>query len=89
LRRIPRHEPLRYLSDLSIDTDQGKLVFLTTQYAVAPHLLVLTDAAAPANWAVGSFSRSDADFAGAAAQAGFTLAENLGSGVALFRRTRP
>jgi hypothetical protein len=83
--RLPPNADVGYLSDVT--GEAAGLAFLTTQYALAPHLLVAPDATQVV-WAVGNFSRP-VDFAAFGARAGFRLVEDLGGGVILYQRARP
>jgi hypothetical protein len=87
-RKLPAAVAVGYITDVSLSTDSGRVVFLTAQYALAPHLLVWVGPTARVEWAVGNFSKP-ADYAAAGARAGFSVIEDLGAGVLLYRRSKP
>jgi hypothetical protein len=88
LDKLPKDVPLAYLSDLPIGPKAGTTAFLCAQYAVAPHLLIPVEHAASLEWAVGNFAQQG-DYAAAGARAGFGVVADIGSGVVVFRRSRP
>ncbi len=85
LARIPATAQIGYFTDLDPSQAVAGGVFLAAQYAVAPRLLVNLDAQNQPEWAVGNFSKPQ-DYAAAGEAKGYSLVEDLGSGVVLFRR---
>lgn len=85
-RKLPAAVAVGYITDVPLSADSGTAVFLTAQYALAPHVLVAPTA--QAEWAVGNFSKPG-DYAAVGAQAGFRVVEDLGAGVLLYRRSKP
>ncbi len=85
LARIPANAEVGYFTDLDPAQALAGGVFLAAQYAVAPRLLVNLDAQNKPEWAVGNFSKPQ-DFAAAGEARGYSMVEDLGNGVVLFRR---
>src|SRR5580692_11468910 len=85
LARVPGNAEVGYFTDLDPAQALAGGVFLAAQYAVAPRLLINVDAQNKPEWAVGNFSKPQ-DYAAAGEAKGYSLVEDLGSGVVLFRR---
>jgi hypothetical protein len=88
LARIPGNAEMGYFTDLDPSQALAGGVFLAAQYAVAPRLLVNIDTQSQPEWAVGNFSKPQ-DFAAAGEARGYSMVEDLGNGVVLFRRKSP
>jgi len=87
LDRLPYNETVGYVSDMKLSDRAGTTAFLATQYAFAPRLLVPAYGGIATEWAIGNFSQRT-DFAGAGAQAGLSIASDLGAGVILYHREK-
>jgi hypothetical protein len=84
---LPPGARVAYLSDMRPnDTSAGTLAFLTAQYALVPAVLVLSDKAPRAEWAVGNFSSSRVVSRAFGEAAGFEMLRDCGRGVAVYRR---
>jgi hypothetical protein len=88
LERIPANATLAYLSDVPQEKDAGKAMFFAAQNALAPRLLIFAGAGRRPDFALGNFS-SPGDFTSAGAQAGYSVIQDFGNGVVLYRKTEP
>lgn len=82
---LPPAGPVTYFSDLSFDDGSGTAAFLTAQNALAPRLLVMPATPPRTEYAIGQFSKQ-LDYAEFGRRHGFEFQQDLGNGVALYRR---
>jgi hypothetical protein len=84
---LPPGERVVYLSDVGPGgSTAGTLAFLTTQYALAPRLLVLPGRSRAAERAIGNFSARSVDPRAFGEAAGYDMVRDCGQGVAVYRR---
>jgi hypothetical protein len=83
---LPRTGIIGYISDLSTGDSGGTAAFLAAQYALAPRLLSPVKDDGP-EWAIGNFSRPQ-DFLAKGARSGYSLHQDLGNGVLIYRRVK-
>jgi hypothetical protein len=83
--KLPAKGVVGYISDVSTATDMGLANFFTTQYVLAPLVLVEPQTSREFEYAVGNFSKQ-LDYSTFGMMNGLVVAEDLGRGVVLFRK---
>lgn len=85
LSRIPRDAEVGYITDLNPAQSAYASALLAAQYAVAPRLVIELNTSKRPDWAVGNFSKPQ-NFAAAGDAKGYSVVEDFGNGVILYRR---
>ncbi len=85
LELIPPTGTVAYVTDMPVGERTGSIAFMSTQYALAPRVLVPAGTQ-PAEWAVGNFD-AQGDYVAKGLVAGYMLVRDLGSGAVVYRRS--
>jgi hypothetical protein len=83
--KLPPNATLGYISDMSTSTDWGLANFFTTQYVLAPRVLVEPQTSRNFEYAIGNFSKQ-LDYTSYGMMQGLVVVEDLGFGIVLYRK---